>query len=442
MDQPKYGRVLLKISGESLKGSASGSIDPTAVSYVAEQIAEVHSMGLELAIVVGGGNIWRGDDAERQGMDRATADYAGMLATTINALALQDALEKQRGIVTRTQSALQMQAVAEPYIRRRAIRHLEKGRVVLFSAGTGNPFMTTDTASSLRALEIGADVLLMAKNGVDGVYDSDPNENPDAKRFQNLDYLDALNRRLGVMDSTAVSLCMENGLPIIVFNIFQAGSMSRILKGEALGTIITGREGLIMPPKRDSEPEQQTPQDVMAEMERKMGRSVEALKRELNSLRTGRATPALVENIPVDYYGTPTPLNQLASISAPDARAIMVQPWDRQALTEIERSLMRSDMGFNPSNDGNIITVPIPPLNQERRQDLVRLLKRKIEDGKVSVRNVRREGVDTLRKMERDKSISQDENRRTQDQLQKATDTHIRQIDGISTAKEAEIMQV
>jgi ribosome recycling factor len=180
----------------------------------------------------------------------------------------------------------------------------------------------------------------------------------------------------------------------------------------------------------------------MAEMERKMGRSVEALKRELNSLRTGRATPALVENIPVDYYGTPTPLNQLASISAPDARAIMVQPWDRQALTEIERSLMRSDMGFNPSNDGNIITVPIPPLNQERRQDLVRLLKRKIEDGKVSVRNVRREGVDTLRKMERDKSISQDENRRTQDQLQKATDTHIRQIDGISTAKEAEIMQV
>jgi uridylate kinase len=242
MDQPKYGRVLLKISGESLKGSASGSIDPTAVSYVAEQIAEVHSMGLELAIVVGGGNIWRGDDAERQGMDRATADYAGMLATTINALALQDALEKQRGIVTRTQSALQMQAVAEPYIRRRAIRHLEKGRVVLFSAGTGNPFMTTDTASSLRALEIGADVLLMAKNGVDGVYDSDPNENPDAKRFQNLDYLDALNRRLGVMDSTAVSLCMENGLPIIVFNIFQAGSMSRILKGEALGTIITGRD--------------------------------------------------------------------------------------------------------------------------------------------------------------------------------------------------------
>ena len=196
-----------------------------------------------------------------------------------------------------------------------------------------------------------------------------------------------------------------------------------------------------MPPKRNEEP-QQGSQDVMAEMERKMGRSVEALKRELNSLRTGRATPSLVENISVDYYGTPTPLNQLASISAPDARAIMVQPWDRQSLSEIEKSLMRSEMGFNPSNDGNIITVPIPPLNQERRQDLVRLLKRKIEDSKVAVRNVRREGVDNLRKMERDKSISQDENRRTQDQLQKATDVHIRQIDDIATTKETEIMQV
>jgi uridylate kinase len=174
-------------------------------------------------------------------MDRATADYAGMLATVINALALQDALEK-RGIITRTQSALQMQAVAEPYIRRRAIRHLEKGRVVIFSAGTGNPFMTTDTASALRALEIGAEVLLMAKNDVDGVYDSDPHHNPNAKRFGNLDYLDALNRRLEIMDSTAVSLCMDNKLPIIVFNIFEKGSMSRILSGDPVGTIITGRE--------------------------------------------------------------------------------------------------------------------------------------------------------------------------------------------------------
>ena len=241
MRQAKYSRVLLKISGESLKGSATTGIDPEAVSYLAQQITEAFALNVELAVVIGGGNIWRGEDAERQGMDRATADYAGMLATVINALALQDALEK-RGIITRTQSALLIQAVAEPYIRRRAIRHLEKGRVVLFSAGTGNPFMTTDTASALRALEIGAEILLMAKNDVDGVYDSDPHDNPDAKRFRQLGYLEALNLRLEVMDSTAVSLCMDNKLPIIVFNIFDAGSMSSILTGDPLGTLISGRE--------------------------------------------------------------------------------------------------------------------------------------------------------------------------------------------------------
>ena len=241
MRQARYRRVLLKISGESLKGSAANGIEPNAVSYLAQQIGEAHALGVEVAVVIGGGNIWRGETAEAQGMDRATADYAGMLATIINALALQDGLERQ-GITTRTQSALQMQAVAEPYIRRRAIRHLEKGRVVLFAAGTGNPFMTTDTASALRALEIGADVLLMAKNNVDGVYDSDPNENPDAILFTTLDYMDALNLRLEVMDSTALSLCMDNDLPIIVFDIFKSGSMTNILSGQKLGTVISGKE--------------------------------------------------------------------------------------------------------------------------------------------------------------------------------------------------------
>ncbi len=238
---PKYRRVLLKISGESLKGSAPSGIDPDAVNYLAQQIGEAHQTGIELAVVIGGGNIWRGEQAEMRGMDRATADYSGMLATIINALALQDSLEKL-GIITRTQSALQIQAVAEPYIRRRAIRHLEKGRVVIFSAGTGNPFMTTDTASALRALEIGAEVLLMAKNNVDGVYDSNPHSNPDAKRLNKLDYLEALNRRLKIMDSTALSLCMENNLPIVVFNVFKKGSIGSILSGDPVGTTISGNE--------------------------------------------------------------------------------------------------------------------------------------------------------------------------------------------------------
>lgn len=241
MGEARYSRVLLKVSGESLKGSAESGIEPDAVAYLAEEIGQMHDMGVEIGVVIGGGNIWRGEAAESRGMDRATADYAGMLATMINALALQDGLEK-RGVTTRTQSALQMQAVAEPYIRRRAIRHLEKGRVVLFAAGTGNPFMTTDTASALRALEIGAEVLLMAKNNVDGVYDADPNENLDAVRFSELDYMEALSRRLQVMDSTALSLCMDNKLPIIVFNVSQAGSMAGILSGDPVGTIISGKE--------------------------------------------------------------------------------------------------------------------------------------------------------------------------------------------------------
>jgi len=191
--------------------------------------------------------------------------------------------------------------------------------------------------------------------------------------------------------------------------------------------------------KGDSE---RTPEDILKGVDTMMDRAIDALNRELNTLRTGRATPALVENIPVDYYGTPTPLNQIASISVPDARAIMVQPWDKQALVEIEKSLLKSDMGFNPSNDGNVITVPIPALSQERRKELVRLLKKKLEDGKVSIRNVRRDGQENLRKLEKDKVISQDENRRAQDQLQKTTDGHTKIVDQVGTAKEAEIMQV
>lgn len=236
----KYKRVLLKLSGEALMGGNKAlGIDPATVFNIAEQIKRVVDMGAEVAIVVGGGNIFRGSTAEANGMDRATADYAGMLATTINALALQDSLEKS-GVVVRTQSAINIQSVAEPYIRRRAMRHLEKGRVVVFAAGTGNPYMTTDTAASLRAIEIEAEALLMAKNGVDGVYDADPRQNPEAKRFEKLNYLDALNQRLQIMDATALSLCMDNDLPIIVFDLKADHGIERVVSGEIIGTVVSG----------------------------------------------------------------------------------------------------------------------------------------------------------------------------------------------------------
>jgi len=238
MTETKYKRVLLKLSGESFAGGDKFGIDIATLTKVAKQIKNVVEMGVAVAIVVGGGNIWRGDEAEANGIDRVTADYAGMLATVINALALQDILERE-GVTTRTQSAIGVNQVAEPYIRRRAVRHLEKGRVVIFAGGTGNPYMTTDTAAALRAIEIDAEVLLMTKNKVDGIYSADPIKNPQAKKFDHLTHLEALNLRLEVMDVTALSLCLENKLPIIVFDLQAPRSMEKVVKGEAIGTLVS-----------------------------------------------------------------------------------------------------------------------------------------------------------------------------------------------------------
>jgi uridylate kinase len=233
-----YKRVLLKVSGETLMGKGDFGIDLATLSNLAHQIKQVVDMGVEIGIVVGGGNIWRGITAQDQGMDRATADYCGMLGTLMNALALQDALEKE-GVTTRTQSAIAVQAVAESYIRRRAIRHLEKGRVVIFAGGIGNPYMTTDTAAALRAIEIGAEVLLMGKNKIDGVYDADPLKNPEAQKFDELTHIDAIKLRLEVMDSTALSLCMENKLPITVFDLQAPRSILQAIAGEPIGTRVS-----------------------------------------------------------------------------------------------------------------------------------------------------------------------------------------------------------
>jgi uridylate kinase len=238
MPSAKYKRILLKLSGEALMGGGQFGIDAEILKMVAQQIKEVKKSGVQVAIVVGGGNIWRGVDAAAEGMDRAAADYAGMLATVINALALQDALEKE-GLVSRTQSAIPIQAVAEPYIRLRAIRHLEKGRVVIFAAGTGNPYMTTDTAAALRAIEIRAEVLLMAKNKVDGVYTADPQKDPTAKKFDHLNHREALNLGLQVMDATAFSLCLENNLPIVVFDLHAPNSIQRAVAKELIGTLVS-----------------------------------------------------------------------------------------------------------------------------------------------------------------------------------------------------------
>lgn len=240
-DEPtlRYRRVLLKLSGEALQGGASYGIDFSTLESISRQVAAIVTRGVEVGLVIGGGNIWRGEPAAARGMERAQADYIGMLATVMNGLALQSAMERI-GVHTRVLSAVSMTEVAEPYIRRRAIRHFEKGRVVIFAAGTGNPYFTTDTAASLRALEIGAEVLLMAKNRVDGVYDADPNRDPNARKFDRLTYMEALERRLKVMDTTALSLCMDNKLPIIVFDLTDEGNLLRLIEGDrSVGTLVS-----------------------------------------------------------------------------------------------------------------------------------------------------------------------------------------------------------
>ena len=234
---PHYKRILLKLSGEALMGDQPYGIDPAVATRIAQDIAEIQSLGVQTAIVIGGGNIFRGLAASARGMDRSTGDYMGMLATVINALALQDALEKN-GVPTRVLTAIEMRAVAEPFIRRRAVRHLEKGRVVVFAAGTGNPYFTTDTAAALRAMEMKAEVILKATK-VDGIYTADPVKHPDATRYDRISYLQVLQERLQVMDATAISLCMDNKLPILVFNLKTPGNIRRVVMGEAIGTLVT-----------------------------------------------------------------------------------------------------------------------------------------------------------------------------------------------------------
>ncbi|SHE43400.1 uridylate kinase [Atopostipes suicloacalis DSM 15692] len=240
MAKPEYKRVILKLSGEAIAGEKGYGIDPATIKDIAEEIKEVHALGVELAIIVGGGNIWRGQTGETMGMERAQADYIGMLATVMNGLALQDGLENV-GVPTRVQTAISMAEVAEPYIRRRAIRHLEKGRVVIFTGGTGSPYFSTDTTAALRAAEINADVIMMAKNNVDGVYSADPNVDKTATKYEELTYLDVINKSLNVMDTTASSLSMDNEIPLVVFKLNEKGNIKKVVLGEKIGTNIRGK---------------------------------------------------------------------------------------------------------------------------------------------------------------------------------------------------------
>ena len=350
MAKRNFRRIVLKLSGEALAGEQGFGINPDVVEEFAKEIAALaKSTDLEIAIVVGGGNLWRGLAGSNQGMDRATADYMGMLATVMNSLALQDALE-QAGVDTRVQTAIEMQEIAEPYIRRRAIRHLEKKRIVIFGAGLGKPYFSTDTTAALRAAEIEADAILMAKKFADGVYDSDPKTNPNAVKFDELTYNEIITKELKVMDATSTTLCKDNNIPIIVFSMDIPGNITKAAKGED---------------------------------------------------------------------GSPSPINQVANISVPEPRMIVIAPWDKTMIGAIEKAILQSDLGLNPGNDGAQIRLSIPQLTEERRKEIVKVVHKKAEDAKVAVRNIRRDVNEALKKEEKAKTITEDDAKDGLDQMLK-----------------------
>ena len=426
MTEPAFGRVLLKLSGEALMGDLPYGTDLERVQSIAREIRQVHDRGVQVAIVVGAGNIYRGLAGAAAGMERATADYMGMLATVLNALTLQDALEHE-GVHTRVQSAITVAEVAEPYIRRRAIRHLEKNRIVIFAAGTGNPFFTTDTAAALRAHEIDAEIILMAKNGVEGVYTADPKADASAEFIPELTHREALERGLKVMDSTALSLCMDNHMPIRVFDMNTEGNIDRIISGERVGTLVKTRHMI---------------DELLQDAREHMDKSVEATRGKFGSVRTGRASPALLDRINVDYYGTHTPLRQLSTINAPEARLLTVQPYDKSSIKAIERAILESDIGLTPNNDGSIIRLQVPELTEERRRELVKVVRGLAEEGRIAIRNIRRDVMHDLRELRDAGEAGQDDEHRAEELLQKLTDQKVTELDAILKGKEEEILEV
>ncbi len=445
-----YRRVLLKLSGEVFGGEKGIGVDPDVVQDIAKQIADVARSGVQVAIVVGGGNYFRGAELSQRGMDRSRADYMGMLGTVMNCLALQDFLEKE-GVQTRVQTAITMGQVAEPYIPLRAIRHLEKGRVVIFGAGAGMPFFTTDTVSAQRALEIGAEALLLAKSGVDGVYSADPKKDKSATKYDSISYNEVLSKSLAVADAAAFALCRENQLPIVIFDLMKNGNIARAVRGETIGTLVSqfkilqSQVGYCRQNQRVKNPKGDVMADVasaLKDADTKMSKAVEVAKDDFASIRTGRAHPSMFNKIMVDYYGTYTALSQLASIQVPEARMATIAPFDKGSMASIEKAIRESDLGVNPGNDGVVIRINFPQLTEERRKEFIKVAKGKAEDSKISMRNIRRAAKEAMEKMEKDGDIGKDDLARGEKELEKVTSDHVAKIDELLKHKEAELLEV
>ena len=422
MSKLEHKRILLKFSGESVAGNEKQGIDPKILDGMASSVKSCRELDAEIGIVIGGGNLFRGEKLNKAGMDRVAGDHMGMLATVMNGIALRDSLERA-GIKTRVMSAISMSGIVEHYDRRLAIQLLSDGYVVIFTAGTGNPFFTTDTAGCLRAIETQADLMLKATR-VDGVYDSDPEINKDAKFFDALSFDDAISKNLKVMDATALTLARDHGLPINVFNVNNHSALKDIICGKKIGTLYLNMENLLN------------------DVSQRMDKSLSALRSAFNKIRTGRANPAILDDVNIDYYGNMTPINQTSNISIEEGRSIVISPWDKNLIPEIEKAILNSDLGLNPSTSGDLIRVTMPALTEETRQDYIKQARAEAENSRVSIRNIRRDANQTAKEKQQSSEISEDELRRIEDLIQKETDKFISIVDSDLKNKESDLLEI
>lgn len=423
-------RVMLKLSGEALAGDKHFGFDDDTIRGVAKQVKAAVDEGVQIAIVIGGGNFWRGRQSKE--VDRYKADQVGILATIMNCIYVSE-LFRIEGMKTKVMSSIEIGDMAELFNKDKAVKAMQKGTVIFCAGGTGHPYFSTDTGVVLRALELECDEILLAK-AIDGVYDSDPKTNPKAKKYSELPISEVVNKRLGVIDLSASAICMENKMPLLVFSLEEKDGIVNALEGEDERY---EDHGVSIVKKEESEMDDQF--TIYIE---KMHKTHDNLMEELAAIRAGRANPHVLDKIMVDYYGVPTPVQQVGNVSVPEARIISIQPWDKSMLKPIEKAINMSDLGINPINDGTVVRLVFPELTEERRKQLTKEVKKKGEEAKVAIRNIRRDAMDLAKKLEKSSEITEDDLKRQTKDIQDLTDHMCDKIDKSVEAKNKELMTV
>ena len=393
-------RVILKLSGEAL-AKKEGGYNDELIENIANQVKTIVNKGTDVGVVIGGGNYWRGRSNDN--IDRTKADQIGMLATIMNCIYVSEIFRSQ-GLKTNILTPFECGSMTKLFSKDRANKYFEKGMVVFFAGGTGHPYFSTDTGIVLRAIELDADAILLAK-AIDGIYDSDPKLNPEAKKYDTISINEVVEKKLGVIDMTASVMCMENKMPLMVFGLEEENSIVNALSGKFNG-------------------------------------SVDNLKEKYVTIRAGRANPHILDRLRVDYYGTPTPIQQVANVSVPEARMIQIQPWEASLIKDIEKAILVSDLGLTPNNDGKTIRLVFPELTEDRRKELAKDIKKKGDNAKVAIRNIRRDANDAIKKENKAGDISDDEAKNSEDEIQKITDKYIAMIDSAIDDKTKEILTV